>query len=39
MPNTYVRVVLNPRPQLSEVPLKRFYRYSAPSKLSFDAQG
>lgn len=35
----YIKVVLNPLPNLSELPLKRFYRFSARSELAFDQEG
>lgn len=38
MDDVYLSVVLNPRLNVSEIPLKRFYRYNAPSKLVFDEQ-
>lgn len=36
MDDVYLSVVLNPRLNVTEMPLKRFYRYNAPSRLSFD---
>ncbi|CAO1635982.1 unnamed protein product [Parajaminaea phylloscopi] len=38
MPDAYLEVVLNPVRNVTEMPLKRFYRYSAPASLSFDPQ-
>ncbi|CAO1632552.1 unnamed protein product [Sympodiomycopsis kandeliae] len=38
MDDVYLSVVLNPRLNITEMPLKRFYRYNAPSKLDFDEQ-
>ncbi|KAJ9478404.1 Killer toxin-resistance protein 5 [Pseudozyma hubeiensis] len=35
----YLRVILNPEVRLRELPLKRFYRFSAPHKLEFDGEG
>lgn len=35
----YLRVILNPDIKLRELPLKRFYRFSAPHRLSFDHTG
>ncbi|PWZ00761.1 hypothetical protein BCV70DRAFT_200024 [Testicularia cyperi] len=35
----YVRVILNPPVKLREIPLKRFYRFSAPAQLQFDDVG
>ncbi|PWN41129.1 hypothetical protein IE81DRAFT_324849 [Ceraceosorus guamensis] len=39
MKDTYLRVILNPETKQSELPLKRFYRSSAPTQMSFDASG
>ncbi|KAK2461156.1 hypothetical protein APHAL10511_006683 [Amanita phalloides] len=38
MPDVYIEVHLNPNKQ-AEIPLKRFYRYSARSALTFDENG
>ncbi|KAL5522625.1 hypothetical protein ACEPAG_8642 [Sanghuangporus baumii] len=38
IPSVYAQVYVNPS-IYSEVPLKRFYRYNLPSKLSFDENG
>ncbi|KAL5480943.1 KRE5 [Sanghuangporus weigelae] len=38
IPSVYAQVYVNPG-IYSEVPLKRFYRYNLPSKLSFDENG
>ncbi|KAN0061637.1 killer toxin resistant protein [Thecaphora frezii] len=35
----YVRVVLNPEVKGDQVPLRRFYRFSAPVRLRFDDEG
>ncbi|TKY86670.1 hypothetical protein EX895_004310 [Sporisorium graminicola] len=35
----YLRVILNPQIKLRELPLKRFYRFSAPHALAFDSAG
>ncbi|SJX61596.1 related to UDP-glucose:glycoprotein glucosyltransferase precursor [Sporisorium reilianum f. sp. reilianum] len=35
----YVRVILNPHIKLRELPLRRFYRFSAPHAPAFDAAG
>ncbi|KAJ1028757.1 hypothetical protein NDA16_001922 [Ustilago loliicola] len=35
----YLRIILNPEIKLRELPLKRFYRFSAPYRLSFDHTG
>lgn len=35
LPDSYLEVILNPVRNVTEVPLKRFYRYSTPTKLSF----
>lgn len=35
----YLRVVLNPEVKVRELPLKRFYRFSAPHRLRFDQDG
>ncbi|CCF53656.1 uncharacterized protein UHO2_02943 [Ustilago hordei] len=35
----YLRVILNPEIKLRELPLKRFYRFSAPHRLQFDLAG
>jgi UDP-glucose:glycoprotein glucosyltransferase len=37
--DVFIKVMLNPTPVLTELPIKRYYRHSAPSKLAFDAQG
>nr|XP_018263998.1 UDP-glucose:glycoprotein glucosyltransferase [Kwoniella dejecticola CBS 10117]OBR86156.1 UDP-glucose:glycoprotein glucosyltransferase [Kwoniella dejecticola CBS 10117] len=39
MENVAISVYLEPQPQMTEVKLKRFYRSSIPSKLSFDVDG
>ncbi|KAK6902778.1 hypothetical protein I203_108037 [Kwoniella mangroviensis CBS 8507] len=39
MDNVTITVYLEPQPSLSEVKLKRFYRSSIPSKLTFDVDG
>ncbi|KAF9181890.1 hypothetical protein BGZ51_005123 [Haplosporangium sp. Z 767] len=39
MNNVNVKIILKPSLQLSEVPIKRFYRYVAEAELSFDANG
>ncbi|WWC85342.1 uncharacterized protein L201_000205 [Kwoniella dendrophila CBS 6074] len=39
MENVAVTVYLEPQPYMNEVKLKRFYRSSIPSKLSFDVDG
>ncbi|WVW83270.1 hypothetical protein I302_105289 [Kwoniella bestiolae CBS 10118] len=39
MDNVAITVYLEPQPSLSEVKLKRFYRSSIPSKLTFDVDG
>ncbi|CAO1622126.1 unnamed protein product [Jaminaea pallidilutea] len=36
MPDVYLQVILNPLLNVTEMPLKRFYRYSAPKSLDFD---
>ncbi|PWN32514.1 uncharacterized protein FA14DRAFT_113853, partial [Meira miltonrushii] len=38
-PDVYVRVILNPKQNVTEVPLKRYYRDSTPSQLQFNPQG
>ncbi|KDN41684.1 glycosyltransferase family 24 protein [Tilletiaria anomala UBC 951] len=38
-PNTYIKVILNPTPKLREVPLRQFYRYRAPGKVTFEEDG
>ncbi|PWN25468.1 hypothetical protein BDZ90DRAFT_223349 [Jaminaea rosea] len=38
MPDVHLQVIMNPVRKLQEMPLKRFYRYSAPSRLRFDAK-
>lgn len=35
----YLRVILNPEIKLSQLPLKRFYRFSSPQRLEFDSDG
>ena len=35
----YLRVILNPKLRHDDLPLKRFYRFSAPLELSFDKDG
>ncbi len=35
----YIRVILNPDIKLRELPLKRFYRFSAPHSVTFDKSG
>lgn len=35
----YLRVILNPKIKLKELPLKRFYRFSAPYRPEFDSEG
>ncbi|KAK5964500.1 UDP-Glucose Glycoprotein glucosylTransferase [Trichostrongylus colubriformis] len=37
--NCDVKIVLNPIPKLSELPLKRFYRYVAMPEIQFDKSG
>lgn len=37
--DVYVKVIMNPTTILTELPIKRYYRYSAPHKLTFDNQG
>ncbi|KAK5983697.1 UDP-glucose:glycoprotein glucosyltransferase, partial [Trichostrongylus colubriformis] len=37
--NCDVKIVLNPIPKLSELPLKRFYRYVAVPEIQFDKSG
>ena len=37
--DVYIKVILNPQPHLKELPIKRYYRHSAPSRLAFDAKG
>lgn len=39
MDNVNVKIVLKPSLQLSEAPIKRFYRYVAEAELAFDANG
>jgi UDP-glucose:glycoprotein glucosyltransferase len=39
LPDTHIRVLLNPRPKLRELPLKRFYRFAAPAQPAFDLTG
>lgn len=34
--DVHLSVVLNPQANVTEMPLKRFYRYNAPSRLAFD---
>ncbi|KAM0749302.1 hypothetical protein T439DRAFT_327029 [Meredithblackwellia eburnea MCA 4105] len=36
MPTVFLRLHLNPQRHLTDLPLKRFYRYSFPSGLTFD---
>ncbi|MCO5588119.1 hypothetical protein L7F22_042074 [Adiantum nelumboides] len=38
-PDVYVRVILNPQQNVTEVPLKRYYRDSTPSHLQFNTEG
>lgn len=38
LPDAYLEVVLNPVRNITEMPLKRFYRYSAPNRLTFDPE-
>lgn len=38
-PDVHVRVILNPQQNVTEVPLKRYYRDSTPSQLHFNPQG
>ncbi|SNX83387.1 related to UDP-glucose:glycoprotein glucosyltransferase precursor [Melanopsichium pennsylvanicum] len=35
----WIRVILNPQIKVRELPLKRFYRFSAPNRLHFDEIG
>ncbi|KAK6764196.1 hypothetical protein RB195_024495 [Necator americanus] len=37
--NCDLKIVLNPKPKLSELPLKRFYRFVAAPELQFDKSG
>ncbi|CAI4233074.1 unnamed protein product [Auanema sp. JU1783] len=37
--NCDLKIVMNPKPKLSELPLKRFYRYVVSSELQFDHNG
>ncbi|CAB3399775.1 unnamed protein product [Caenorhabditis bovis] len=37
--NSEIRIVMNPKEKLSELPLKRFYRFAASSELTFDQNG
>ncbi|GMT33941.1 hypothetical protein PFISCL1PPCAC_25238 [Pristionchus fissidentatus] len=37
--NCNMKLVMNPKAKLSELPLKRFYRYVGSSEVSFDAEG
>ncbi|UZJ53758.1 hypothetical protein CBS101457_003078 [Exobasidium rhododendri] len=39
MEDVYIKVILNPQPHLRELPIKRYYRYSAPHQLTFDGKG
>lgn len=39
MEGVYVKLFLNPRDRLSEIPIKRFYRYVVESKPSFNPDG
>lgn len=38
-PDVYVRVILNPLTNVTDVPLKRYYRSGAPHRVEFDAHG
>ncbi|KAE8222327.1 hypothetical protein CF319_g4456 [Tilletia indica] len=35
MEGVWIKVIFNPNPMLTELPLKRFYRFSAPHELTF----
>lgn len=37
--DVHIAVVLNPSRELTQMPLKKFYRHSAPRTLTFDSQG
>uniref|UniRef100_A0A0N4XT99 UDP-glucose:glycoprotein glucosyltransferase (inferred by orthology to a D. melanogaster protein) n=1 Tax=Nippostrongylus brasiliensis TaxID=27835 RepID=A0A0N4XT99_NIPBR len=37
--NCDMKIIMNPKPKLSELPLKRFYRYVASSELQFSKDG
>ncbi|CAJ0934962.1 unnamed protein product, partial [Mesorhabditis belari] len=37
--NCDIKIVMNPKAKLSELPLKRFYRYVAAAELQFDSAG
>ncbi|CAD6189361.1 unnamed protein product [Caenorhabditis auriculariae] len=37
--NSDIKVVMNPKGKLSELPIKRFYRYVAPAEVQFDQKG
>ncbi|GMT03040.1 hypothetical protein PENTCL1PPCAC_25214, partial [Pristionchus entomophagus] len=37
--NCNMKLVMNPKAKLSELPLKRFYRYVGSAEVSFDAEG
>ncbi len=39
MKGVWMRVILNPQIKVRELPLKRFYRFSAPHRVRFDADG
>ncbi|KAJ2157653.1 killer toxin resistant protein [Coemansia sp. RSA 552] len=39
LPDVALELWLNPRPEIGELPVKRFYRYLWPSSLKFDASG
>ncbi|KAK0522237.1 killer toxin resistant protein [Tilletia horrida] len=38
MEGVWIKIIFNPHPMLTELPLKRFYRFSAPHQLSFAAE-
>ncbi|PWN22586.1 hypothetical protein BCV69DRAFT_311378 [Microstroma glucosiphilum] len=39
LPDVHLEVIMNPQHTSSEMPLKRFYRFSAPKALAFDDAG
>lgn len=39
LPDAHLEVILNPQHPSNEMPLKRFYRFSAPKALTFDEAG